>query len=315
MVSIGVNQEPSTATHASFREIVTNAIGHREPRRLRKSFLFLSGAALLSWPVATLPADDASAPAPAPAAESSARAILRKSVEPVVNLFAHTADGPNHAWVLRLRLAESNVHPAELLGGVFNIRLLTAPADKAYFQYPALGTTITVCRQGQTAWASPASRLAPLLQKIEANPPTAADRKPLASLKLPVPEPLVWVGFYLTGVKDLGVQPVGGVPCRVMDVDPPDGEEKVSATNYTRLFFRADNAQCVRFERKHHTDRSVYVIEQNRIAATLPDSDFQPTAAQRADLLEVPVERFRALMKAIGDDEEKRRKELRGHRP
>ena len=47
---------------------------------------------------------------------------------------------------------------------------------------------------------------------------------------------------------------------------------------------------------------------------TLPESDFQPTAAQRADLLEVPVERFRAFMKAIGDEEDKRRKELREHR-
>lgn len=269
------------------------------------------GAVLL--PASTLLAADAPAPTAGPTADASARAVLRKAIEPVVALFAHTADGPNHGWTLRLRLAESNVHPPELHGGTFALRLLTAPSDKILFQYPALGTTITICRQGQTVWASPASRLAPILQKVEANPLTAADRKPLASLRMPVPEPLFWVGFYLSGVKDLGSESVGGVPCRVLDVDPLDGHTKASAESYLRLFIRPDTGQFVRFESKRGPERNVFVVEQNRISPTLPDGDFQPTAAQRADLLEVPAERFRAFMKAVGDEEDKRRKELREH--
>ena len=274
--------------------------------------LLLAGAML---PATVASSADAPAPAatPAPAPEASARSVLRKAIEPAVNLFVHAEDGPNHAWVLRLHLAESNVHPPELQGSPFNVRMMTAPADKVLFQYPALGTTITVCRQGQTVWASPASRLAPLLQKVEANPPTAADRKPLASLRMPVPEALFWVGFYLTGIKDRGSEPVDGVTCRVLDVDPPDDSGKVSAANYTRLFIRPDTEQFVRFERKHGAEHSVYAVDQNRILSTLPDSDFQPTAAQHADLLEVPAERFRAFMKAVGDEEETRRKEFREH--
>ncbi len=264
---------------------------------------------VLLWPE-TVPAADAPTPAPA-GAEASARAVLRKAIEPVVSLFAHTADGPNHAWTLRLRLAESNIHPPELQGSTFVVRMLTAPGDKVLFQYPALGTTLTICRQGQNTWASPAARLGPILQKVEATPPTAADRKPLASLRMPVPEALFWVGFYLTGLKDLGNRSVDGVTCRVMDVDPPDDSGKVSAANYTRVFIRPDTGQFVRFERKHGPDHSTYIVDQSRISATLPDSDFQPTAAQRADLLEVPAERFRAFMKAVGDEEDKRRKALR----
>ena len=278
--------------------------------KLSFRFLLLLGAWL---PSVVAGAPDTPTQSPSPAAEASARSVLRKAIEPEVNLFAHTADGPNHAWSMRLRLVESNVHPPELQGSTFNVRMVTAPADKVLFQYPALNTTITVCRQGQTAWASPASKLAPILQKVEANPPTAADRKPLASLRMPVPEALFWVGFYLTGIKDLGSQLVGGVTCRVMDVDPPDDSGKVSASNYTRLFIRPDTEQFVRFERRRGLDHSVYAVDQNRILPTLPDSDFQPTAAQRADLLEVPVERFRAFMKAVGDEEDKRRKEYREH--
>ena len=264
-------------------------------------------------PILARAAAPAPSATPAPGAGPSARAVLRKAIEPVVNLFAHTADGPNHAWSMRLRLGESNVHPPELLGSTFAVRMVTAPADNVLFQYPALGTTITVCRQGQTVWASPASRLAPILQKVEATPATAADRKPLASLRMPVPEPLFWVGFYLTSVKDLGNQSVGGATCRVMDVDPPDDSGKATASNYTRLFIRPDTGQCLRFEREHGGEHSTYLVDQNRVSAALPDSDFQPTAAQRADLLEVPAERFRAFMKAVGDEEDKRRKEYREH--
>ena len=180
-----------------------------ESATMKSRFCPLFLGALLPLSAALLAAD-APTPAvtPAPAAEASARSVLRKAIEPVVSLFAHTADGPNHAWTLRLRLAESNVHPPELNNSTFVVRMLTAPSDKVLFQYPALGTTITICRQGQTTWASPASRLGPLLQKVEATPPTAADHKPLAPLRMPVPEPLFWVGFYLTGLEGPR-QPIG----------------------------------------------------------------------------------------------------------
>ena len=272
----------------------------------------LLGAGLL-LPGAVRPAElPAPASTPAPV---SAKEVLRRAITPFVDVFAHTADGPNHAFVLRVRLAESNVHPPELRGSVLGVRLVTAPADKVIFQFAALGTVLTVSRQGQTVWASPASRLVPLLEKVSATPPTAADRKPLASLRMPVPEPLFWVGFYLVGVRDFGRETVGGVACRVLDVDPPDEDShKSSKDNYMRLFIRPDTYQFVKFERQWHADHNVYVVEEARVLPTLPDSDFQPTAAQRADLLQVPVERFRPLMKAIGDEEDKRRKELREHK-
>ncbi len=280
---------------------------------MKSVLCFLFAAMLL--PGLSRGADAPAAPSPSPTVDPSARAVLRRAIEPVVDLFAHTADGPNHAWVLRVRLAESNVHPPELLGRPFVVRAVTAPADKILFSYPALGTTITICRQGQTVWASPASVLAPILQKVSANPPTASDRKPLASLRMPIPETLFWVGFYLTGLKDLGSQPVGDATCRVLEVSPPDDSGKAPAASHLHVFIRPDTAQFVRFESKRGPDRNVYTVEQNRVLPTLPESDFQPTAAQRADLLEVPLERFRAFMKAVGDEEDKRRKEIHEHRP
>ena len=253
---------------------------------------------------------------PAPGAELSARAVLRKAIEPVVSLFAHTADGPNHAWSMRLRLAESNVHPPELQGSTFVVRMLTAPADKVLFQYPALGTTITICRQGQTTWASPASRLAPLLEKVEATPPTAADRKPLASLRMPVPEALFWVGFYLTGLKDLGNQfgRRGDLPRRWTWTRPTTAARSRQA-NYTRLFIRsgqrsnacASSANTVRTTACTSWSRTGF-----RPRCPTATSSRRPPSAPIC--WKCPEERFRAFMKAVGDEEDKRRKEFREHR-
>lgn len=277
---------------------------------------FLPGAALLlflarSW---TAPAAPAEPPGPPSASDGSPKAVLRRAIEPQVHLFAHAADGTNHAWVLRVRLLDSTLHPPELRGSTLGVRLVNSPADKIVFQYAALGTVLTVCRQGQTAWAWPASKLAPLLAKVEANPPTAADRKPLAALRLPVPEPLFWLGFYLVKIQDHGTQTIGGASCRVLEFHPPDENGAERQNKQLQIYVREGDGQFARFDSRDINGRSTYAVEENRVLPTLPDTDFQPTAAQRADLLEIPIERFRAFMKLVSDEEEKRRKEVRERR-
>ena len=275
---------------------------------------FLSGASLLLALAAMAPAANPAPTDPPPASDQSPKAVLRRAIEPEVHLFAHPTDGQNHAWVLRVRLLDSDLHPPELRGSLLGVRLVTAPTDKILFQYAALGTVLTVCRQGQTAWAAPASKLAPLLAKVEATPPTAADRKPLAGLRLPVPEPLFWIGFYLVKIQDHGMQTVANAPCRVLEFHPPDENGAERQNKELRIYVRQDDNQFARFEAKDINGHSTYAVEEDRVLPTLPDADFQPTAAQRGEVLQVPIERFRALMKLVGDEEEKRRKEVREHR-
>ncbi len=246
--------------------------------------------------------------APTPAPPPSARDVLRQTIEPVVDAFSRAPDGPNRAFALRIRLAEATNQPAELRGSTLLFRAQAAPDNRVLFQFPALGTIVTICRQNQTVWASPASRLAPLLQQAQAAKVSKADQEPIAPLRLSIPTKLFWFLFRFMGVRDGGSESLGAVPCRQLDLDPPDGS-KADKDKYFRLWVRTDSYQLARIDWKTNaTDHGTLVVEDARIAASLPATDFQPDAAQRADLLDIPVARFRPLMKLLGQEEEKRQK-------
>ena len=248
------------------------------------------------------------APAATPAPTPAARDVLRKTIEPIVDLFSRDPDGANRAFALRLRLVEATNQPAELRGSPLIVRAQVAPDNKVLFQFPALGTVVTVCRQNQTVWAAPASRLAPLLQQVQATRVTKADQEPLAPLRLTIPTRLFWFLFRFMGVRDAGSEPLGAVACRQLDLDPPDGG-KATGDKYMRLWVRTDSYQLARIDWKSNaTDHGMIVVEDAKLAATLPANDFQPDEAQRADLLDIPVARFRPFMKLLGQEEEKRQK-------
>ena len=137
----------------------------------------------------------------------------------------------------------------------------------------------------------------------------------MAPLRLLVPEPLFWLGFYLVKIQDHGTQTIGGALCRVLEFHPPveNGAERLN--KQLQIYVREGDGQFARFDSRDINGHSTYAVEENRVLPTLPDAEFQPTAAQRADLLEIPIERFRAFMKLVSDEEDKRRKELRDHRP
>ena len=249
------------------------------------------------------------APTPEPA-----RDALRQTIEPMVDVFARAPEGGNRAVTAQVRIAESTIQPPELVGRTLAFRVVAAPADKAFFQFASMGTIITMCRQGQTVWASPASRLAPLLAKVEAAKPTKADQAPLAPLRLKVPVTLFWALFRFAPIHDAGTRSSEGVDYRLADVDSDDDEDPEAKHKSLRLAIRLDRHQITSIEARDRADHTTYAIEEMRYVPTLPDSDFQPTTEQRADMLQVPVERFRPLMKLIGEEEKRRRKELREHR-
>ncbi len=287
---------------------------HTHPRTIRALFAPLLALWLFGgFPGALLAGGAPHAPAavPTPTPTPAARDVLRQAIEPVVDLFSRAPDGPNRALSLRLRLVEATNQPAELRGSPLLFRAQAAPDNQILFQFPALGTVVTICRQNQTVWASPASRLAPILQQVEAAKATKADQEPLAPLRLTIPTKLFWFLFRFMGVRDAGSEPLGAVPCRQLDLDPPDGG-KASKDKYLRLWVRTDSYQLSRIDWKSNaTDQGTLVVEDARLAATLPASDFQPDAAQRADLLTIPVARFRPFMKRLGQEEEKRQKAQR----
>ena len=278
-----------------------------------RSALRLTGAGLLAWCalVAPLtPARSADAPADAAAAPAlSPRDTARKVIEPVVDIFSKEPEGASRALNMRFRLAESTDQPPDLQGSELVFRC--QPPDKVLFQFAALGTIVTVSRVGQTVWVSPASKLQSLLDQVKQKPPTKADKEPLAPLVLKVPKTLFWLLFRFVSIRDAGTATLDGVSCRKLDMDPPDDDDKNAKPDknkYVRFWVRADKDQLARVDWHNSDGHGTLAVEETKFSRDLPADAFQPNAAQRADMMEVPIPEFRPLMTLLGKEEEKRAK-------
>ncbi len=239
------------------------------------------------------------------------RDVLRRTIEPVVDAFSRQPDGPNRAFSLRARVAEASAQPPELRGS--HLEFICQAPDKVIFQFIALDSVITVSRVDQTFWASPADKLAPLLAQVEQKPPTRADKEPLAPLKLTIPTRLFWVLFYLVGVQDVkATAAVPGPPnARGLDIHVPESKKG----EFARVWVSgaADPGKPpkpVRAEFFSPDSHAALDIEDAQLSVSVPASAFEPDAAQRANLLNVPAERFRPFMTLLGKEEEKRRKQF-----
>ena len=258
------------------------------------------------WLLSSVSARAAGAP-PVPSASPtpSARDALRQLVEPVVDAFSRHPDGPSRALTMHWRVAEATAQRPEFRDT--RLTFLCQAPDKVLFQFIALDTVVTLCRNGQTVWMSPADRIAPLLAQVEQKPPTSDDREPLAPIRLTIPTKLFWVFFYLISVQDAGNAPLGPLTCRRLDLRPPEAKKG----EYLRLWVnKADPVKIARVEFIGPDSRASLDVEDERMSVSIPAASFEPDDAQRANLLNVPVERFRPLMTLLGKEEEKRRKQF-----
>ena len=280
---------------------------------LPPTFLRLLLAGALCWTLLALPPGSRAAgvtgsgPAasPAPAADASTpRDTLRQAVEPLVDVFARSPDGSNHAVNLRLRLAESTNQPPELQGSVLAFRC--QPPDKVYLQFAAVGTIVSIGRQGQNVWVSPASKLRPILDEATKQPPTKEEKQPLSNLRLKIPKTLFWLAFRFAGLRDGGEETQNGVTYRKVEMNPPD--EKPDKDKWLRFWVRKNDTQLGSLEWHNPDYRGTLVIEDQKLSASLPDSAFQPDAAQRTDLMELQPTAFHQMMTLLGKKEEARAK-------
>ena len=257
-----------------------------------------------------LRAAEAPAPSPSPTPALSARETARKTMEPIVDIFSKSPDGPSRAFSLRAKLAESTDQPPELQGSVLSFAC--QPPDKIKFQVLALGTTMTISRVGQQVWVSPASKLRPLLDQVKLKPPTKADKEPLAPLVLKVPKTLFWLLFRFVTIRDEGAATVDGVPYRKLGMDPPDDDTDKNAkpdkNKGVRFWIRTDKYQLARVEWHDSDGHGTLLIEDAKFAQELPAAAFAPDAAQKADMMDVPIPEFRPLMTLLFKEEDKRAK-------
>lgn len=247
----------------------------------------------------------ASVAEPAPA--ESARDVLKRAMGPVVNVLSREPVGSDRAFALRLRLGDATNQALELKGR--RVEILCQPPDRLLWQMPALGVIVTVSRRGQDFWAHPASKLAPILARVDQEPSAKDDRGPLAPLRLPIPPRVFWAGVNLVRVRDGGT----GVPgdnagvgvCRRVEVTPPFAKERGSVV---RLWLLERDAVPAQMDFVSPGEHATVAVESARLLPGLPDSSFDPKPEQAADLLRIPYPKMRAFMRLLEEENDRQRR-------
>lgn len=253
------------------------------------------------FPRAVARAEQPSAPPP-----ESARDTLKRAMGPVVNVLSREPVGDDRAFALRLRLGDATKQAPELKGRLVEVRC--QPPDRLLWQMPALGTIVTISRRGQDFWAYPAAKLAPILARVDAQKVSREDQQPLAPLRLPIPTRLFWAGLNLVRVRD-GGQAVpednaNAGPCRRVEVIPPFSKERGS---FVRVWLRERDAVPARVDFVSPSERATVLFESARLLHGLPDSAFDPTPEQSADLLRIPYPQLRPFLKLLEEENDRQR--------
>ena len=231
--------------------------------------------------------------------------VLGKTLGPIANVFAADASGEPaaHALVLDAHLTEASKLPPELQGQAVHVTLRTP--DALLVQAPIAGQILTVCRDGDSLWAVPGSKIQALLEEAASSGSEKKKKKRLKEeervlgpLQLPVSQrELVFLPI-LFQVEDAGDETVGNAPCRVLDVQlMPQLAEKLHATDWTARVWVGAGYGLVRIKLTGPQWNGTIVIDRLAFPKELPEGTFQP---QGTDVLKLTAGQFLKLMGRVG---------------
>jgi hypothetical protein len=174
--------------------------------------------------------------------------------------------------------------------------------DKVRLRAPVLGEDVTICRHGQEVWAYPASKIQPLLDEAAKKKklPKLDSKFQLQPFSVPIPEKELVFLPALFQVKEIGTEPLGGEPCRVMDLFlMPELVKALKAPGWAaRVWIRPDTKPARISVAK--PDWNVVVrFEQVEFSPSLPESTWQPTAEQAGDILKLDAPHYEQLLETI----------------
>jgi hypothetical protein len=233
--------------------------------------------------------------------------VLGKALLPIAKVFAVGDDGqlPANALVLDAHLIDASKLPPELQGQAVHVAVMTP--DSVLIQAPIAGQILTVCRQGDTLWATPGSKIQPLLgQAVAAASPGKKKKKLKAAeaaellgpLVAPVPQKQMVFLPVLFQVTDKGTEKVMGGPCRVLDVQlMPQLAKSTHTEDWTARLWVGANYGIVKIALTGPDWSGTVSIDNLEFPQALPEGTFQP---QGTDVLKLTPAQFLELMGQIG---------------
>ena len=229
-------------------------------------------------------------------ARENAYDVLGKTLTPFVNVLSPKNTG--HAISAEVSLVEMTAIRAEDAG--MHVTFLLQNPDKLCLRANVMGAQAAVCRNGNQIWAAPGGTLGALLNMLPALPPAKSAGK-LPEFVLNLPENQLVFMPALFKVTDSGDEQVNGESCRVLDVTLiPELAHSAGAHDWSaRIWVRA-GYQPAKFELLKPHWHMIITIDKLAFTGSLPDSAWEPSASQAADVLRLDATRFLQLLKFIG---------------
>jgi hypothetical protein len=227
--------------------------------------------------------------------------VLSKTLTPFLKVFAKDQKSENRAFSLKLRIEQATDLPVELRGASAEIAL-QAP-DKLRLRGPLLGERFTIVRDDEKVWIAPGAVARALLDAAVAGKtlPKADKKFKLGEFRLPFPEKHLKLLTALFSVKDLGLDAVDGIECRVLDVSlMPELASSIEAEGWVgRLWIRSDYTP-LRLTLARKGWHLVMRFDDVQFAKELPESMWQPGADEAGDVLELTPKEYSRFLRAIG---------------
>jgi hypothetical protein len=214
---------------------------------------------------------------------------INQALAPLVALLTRNGSAGNHSLNLEASVVDVTGLPEQMKGA--HLRIAYEFPDKLLVQFPSPGSTATVCRNGQSVWASPAAMFIPLVERIDS---------PLSTQPLPPMEIEAKKAVFLPAllnVRDGGTVRSADHNYRVLDVRPITLARHDQAKDWPgRLWISPEDHRLAQLALRFSTWSVTLLIEKLELAPALPPETWNPAAEQRDQVAAVPGEKIFTLI-------------------
>jgi hypothetical protein len=227
--------------------------------------------------------------------------VLARVLMPWAQLLAENARTPHRAVQLTARLETMTDLPPALVDA--HAELALQYPDKVRLRAPVLGEMLTICRDGQTLWATPGQRAAALLAAATTGKklPPADPKARLAPFRLPIPEKQLVFLPALFRVEDGGSEVLDGETCRVLGLQvAPEFARALEAEGWSASVWVREKGAPARLVLRRAEWEIAVRIDRVEFSKTLPPATWQPSAEESADVLKLTPAQYFRLMDALG---------------
>lgn len=239
-------------------------------------------AATSSNPTATT-----AAPAPSPASQATPSKsygpppsenrydVLSRMITPLAGVLLGGQQTSNKALVIKATVGQvAGRLPQIIKGATFTVRI--EYPGRLRLEAPLFGETVTVCRDGNQAWAVPGSKIELLLSQFRHKP--RPEPKGSTPLQLPfTPQQAVLLPALFQLERGNEVAAIDGVPCRVISGGlMPEVAKAVKAEDFSSKLWICSDYTPRRID-IHRSDFAMsFLIEDFSFSPSFPASTWQP---------------------------------------